>query len=150
MTAKLILGPRPGKKSKDKIKAQGVTDILTLLSAREQPETIAKIASSIGAEWHHFPIDGGHLDTLVSVDLSQLFLTFDEIERASETPTIYLHCSAGIHRTGFVIYAYLRYRGRTPEAALAELIELRPVTSEQVGEDRLALAEQMFQDWKQR
>ncbi|MCR9268498.1 MAG: hypothetical protein NXH72_00775 [Hyphomonadaceae bacterium] len=150
MAAKIILGPRPGKKSKDSIQAQGVTDILTLLSAREQADSIKLLAKSIGAAWHHFPVDGGHLETLAGVDLSQLFLAFDEIERASEAPVIYLHCSAGIHRTGFVIYAYLRYRGRTPDAALAELIKLRPVTSEQVGEDRIALAEQMFRDWKQR
>ena len=40
MSVSLILGPRPGKKSKDTIKAQGVTDILTLLSTREQAESV--------------------------------------------------------------------------------------------------------------
>ncbi|NQY96677.1 MAG: hypothetical protein HRT82_05910 [Henriciella sp.] len=148
MTANLILGPRPGKKSKDSIAAQGVTDLVTLLSPREQPDSVSKIARTIGAHWHHFPIDGGHMDTLAGVDLSQLFLLYDEIVRSREDAVIYLHCSAGIHRTGFVIYALLRYRGLTPEAATAEVAKLRPVTSEQVGEDRLALAEEMFQAWQ--
>jgi len=148
MSVTLILGPRPGKKSKDTIKAQGVTDMVTLLSAREQPESVSRIARSIGAEWHHFPIEGGHMDTLAGVDLSRLFLLYDEIVRARADAVIYLHCSAGIHRTGFVIYALLRYRGLSPEAAVAEVAGLRPVTSDQVGEDRLALAEEMFRAWQ--
>lgn len=148
MTPQLILGPRPGKKSKDAIQAQGVTHVLTLLSPREQPDSVSKIARGIGAEWHHFPIDGGHMDTLAKVDLSRLFLLYDEIVRARQDAVIYLHCSAGIHRTGFIIYALLRYRGLSPEAARVEVANLRPVTSEQVGEDRLALAEEMFAVWQ--
>lgn len=148
MTARFILGPRPGKKSKDAIQAQGVTHLLTLLSPREQPESVKRIARAIGAAWHHFPIDGGHIETLDKVDLSALFLLHDEIARADEGAVIYLHCSAGIHRTGFVVYLLLRYRGLSADAASAEVAALRPVTSEQVGDDRLALAERMFQNWQ--
>ncbi len=147
---RLILGPRPGKKSKDSIAAQGVTDVLTLLSPREQPESVRRIAGAIGAAWHHFPIDGGHMDTLAEIDVSQLFLLHDEIFRTNADAIVYIHCSAGIHRTGFVIYALLRYRGLSPEDARTEVADLRPVTSEQVGDDRLALAETMFLDWKNR
>jgi len=148
MPARLILGPRPGKKSKDSIQAQGVTDIVSLLSAKEQPDTIRKIAASIGAAWHHFPMDGGHIDTLQQTNLAKLFLLYDEVVRAREAPILYLHCSAGIHRTGFIVYLLLRYRGTSPDAARAELAALRPVTSEQVGEDRLALAETLFEAWQ--
>ena len=150
MPAKLILGPRPGKKSKDHIQAQGVTDILTLLSPREQPESVRKLSSAIGASWHHFPIDGGHMDTLAGLDLSQLFLLHDEIVRSNADAIIYIHCSAGIHRTGFVAYALLRYRGLSPEQARTEVANLRPVTSDQVGDDRIALAETMFAAWQNR
>ncbi|MEL6829093.1 MAG: hypothetical protein AAFO63_03045 [Pseudomonadota bacterium] len=148
MAVKLILGPRPGKKSKDAIMAQGVTHVLTLLSPKEQPDSVSKIAQGIGAAWHHFPIDGGHMDTLAAVELSALFLLYDEIVRSTPDATIYLHCSAGIHRTGFVIYALLRYQGLTPEASKTEVARLRPVTSDQVGEDRLALAEKRFLVWQ--
>lgn len=150
MTAKLILGPRPGKKSKDAIAAQGVTDILTLLSAREQPDSVSKITRGIGASWHHFPIDGGHIDTLAEVDLSRLYLLYDDIIRSTPDAVIYLHCSAGIHRTGFIIYALLRYRGLSPDAAREAIMELRSVTFDQVGEDRLALAEDKFLAWQTR
>lgn len=148
MPAQLILGPRPGKKSKDSIQTQGVTDIVTLLSEREQPDTIRKIATTIGADWHHFPIDGGHIDTLQQTDLTKLFRLYDGIIGARQHPIIYLHCSAGIHRTGFIVFLLLRYRGAAPDAARTEVAALRPVTSEQVGDDRLALAEALFEDWR--
>jgi len=144
----LILGPRPGKKSKDKIRALGVTDVLTLLSPREQPETIKRIAQSIGADWHHFVLDGGHLATRAEVDLSRLFLLWDEIGRAEGSRTVYLHCSAGLHRTGYVAYLLSRRSGRTEEEAMAHLRDLREVTAEQVGEARIALAEEVFRAWQ--
>ena len=148
MTPTLILGPRPGKKSKDNIKALGVTDIVSLLSVREQASSIERIAKAIGATWHHFPVDGGHLDTLQNVSVAQLFLLYDTIARASDAPVLYLHCSAGIHRTGFATYLLLRYRGLSPDQALVELKTLRAVTREQVGEDRIALAESKFEAWQ--
>lgn len=148
MSVKIILGPRPGKKSKDSIQAQGVTDILTLLSAREQPGSIEKLARSIGADWHHFPVDGGHLETLAKLDVAQLFLTHDNIVRSRDAPIIYLHCSAGIHRTGFVMYLLLRYDGHDPGQAVSDLAEMRSVTRDQVGDDRIALAEEKFLAWQ--
>lgn len=122
--------------------------MLTLLSQREQPDSVKKIAASIGATWHHFILDGGHIETLKGVELSRLFLLHDEIARAQENAVIYLHCSAGLHRTGFIIYALLRYRGVPAAEALKEIERLRPVTAEQVGEDRIALAEDMFRSWQ--
>lgn len=148
MTATLILGPRPGKKSKDQIKALGVTHMISLLGIREQASSIEKIAKAIGASWHHFPVNGGHLDILESLNVAQLFLLYDTISREPGAPIIYLHCSAGIHRTGFVAYLLLRYRGLSPEQARAELGNLRAVTLEQVGDDRIALAEEKFIAWQ--
>lgn len=148
MPVELILGPRPGKKSKESIKAQGVTDIVSLLSPREQPDSIKRIASATGAEWHHFPIDGGHIETLEQVQLSQLFLLHDDIARSGDARVLYLHCSAGLHRTGYAAYLLLRYRSLGPEEAVEELRRLRPVTAEQVGADRIALAETRFQTWQ--
>ncbi|MEO0550093.1 MAG: tyrosine-protein phosphatase [Pseudomonadota bacterium] len=146
MALQIILGPRPGKKSKDAIQKQGVTDIVTLLSDKEQPASIQKLARNIEANWHHFPIAGGHLDTLATVDLTKLFALFEHIE-ATRCPVVYLHCSAGLHRTGFVTHLILRNRGLSWDTALARLQELRPVTAEQVGEERLALAEAQFLNW---
>ena len=148
MSPQIILGPRPGKKSTDAIQARGVTNIVTLLSMREQPDAIQKIAATLSAHWHHFIVDGGHLDSLRSLDIATLFSLYDSIAEDNPAAVIYLHCSAGIHRTGFVTYLLLRHRGLNAEEAETELARLRPVTADQVGSDRLALAEEMFEIWQ--
>lgn len=51
---------------------------------------------------------------------------------------VVVHCSAGIHRTGMFGYALLRMVGLSADEARAKLRELREVTGEGVGKDRLA------------
>lgn len=63
----------------------------------------------------------------------------EAIEKAS-VPRIYLHCSAGIHRTGFFACLLLRLQPVDVSDIPAALAALRPVTAEQVGHDRVALA----------
>lgn len=49
------------------------------------------------------------------------------IKLLKEGERIYLHCSAGIHRTGTVSYFILRESGYTHERALELIIHERPV-----------------------
>ncbi|NNC15830.1 hypothetical protein HJC22_08825 [Corallococcus exiguus] len=58
-----------------------------------------------------------------------------------------IHCSAGIHRTGMFGYALLRQLGLSADAARARLAELRQVTAEGVGPDRLAWGDAMVEPW---
>jgi protein tyrosine/serine phosphatase len=50
---------------------------------------------------------------------------------------IYLHCSAGIHRTGMIAAALLFHLGHDDEQTRAILAALRPLTASDVGEARL-------------
>ena len=140
----LHVGPRPGKKSRAMLEALKPSHILTLLAVREQVRPIEKIAGDIGAEWRHFPIDGGKLDALERVSLRELFDLISNIETTSERARIYLHCSAGIHRTGFIAYILLRRDGLTRDEALSALKTEREVTFEQVGMERIDFAEEIF------
>ena len=141
---KLIIGPRPGKKSLDQIKQHGVTHLVTLLAEREDAAASGRIAGKIGAVWVHIPIDGGHLDKLAEFDLVGAFKALSEAGALEDDAVVYLHCSAGIHRTGFVTYSLLRWRGASPEMARAQLADIRQVTFDQVGEDRLAMADALL------
>ncbi|MEM6666615.1 MAG: tyrosine-protein phosphatase [Pseudomonadota bacterium] len=141
---RLILGPRPGKKSIDNIRSQGATHLVTLLSDREDAAASGRIAGKIGADWIHLPMDGGHMDKLALFDLDNAFRALTHAGALNKDATVYLHCSAGIHRTGFFAYALLRWRGASPDAARAQLAEIRQVTFDQVGEDRLALADKLL------
>ncbi|MFY0532182.1 protein-tyrosine phosphatase family protein [Nannocystis pusilla] len=55
---------------------------------------------------------------------------------------IYVHCSAGLHRTGMVTHAFLRFLGHSRAEALARMAELREATAEAATEPRLAWGEQ--------
>lgn len=141
---KLIIGPRPGKKSLEQIKQQGVTHLVTLLAEHEDAAASGRITGKIGAAWVHIPIDGGHLDKLAEFNLAGAFKALSEAGALEDNAVVYLHCSAGIHRTGFVAYALLRSRGASPDEARKQLADIRQVTLDQVGEDRLALADELL------
>lgn len=142
---RFFLGPRPGKKSIRALSSQGITHCCTLLSEREDVQPIRKICQKLECHWTWLPIDGGRLEVLRQVDLAGHVRTLlHEIEDEPE-PRIYFHCSAGIHRTGFFVYVLLRLRGLSRNQAITELGNLRAVTAEQVGQDRLDLADELLQ-----
>lgn len=143
-SATLILGPRPGKKSFNRLASLELTHCCTLLSDREGAPAIEPIAKRLGCAWVWLPIEGGGLDTLRATDMAGHVRTLDRALEGTEAPRVYLHCSAGIHRTGFFAYLLLRLGGLDPNAALMALTDLRPVTAEQVGEDRIELAESLL------
>ena len=55
---------------------------------------------------------------------------------------IYIHCSAGLHRTGMVTHAFLRWLGHSRAEALALMRELREATADAATEPRLAWGDQ--------
>lgn len=140
----LILGPRPGKRSFDRLSKLELTHCCTLLSEREQASAIEKISQRLGCQWVWLPIDGGNLETLQATDLPARLNTLAAAIADTETPRVYLHCSAGIHRTGFFAYLVLRMGGRSPADALTALNQLREVTAADVGESRIELAETLL------
>ena len=48
-----------------------------------------------------------------------------------------MHCSPGIHRTGMIVYALLRYLQISKEEALQKLKLMRDITFQEVKESRL-------------
>ncbi len=146
-----FLGPRPGKKSLQRLQDLKLTHCCTLLSEREDASLIAKFCKKLVTDgqvcnWVWLPIEGGNLDVLRQTDISSLILSLVDAIKDTETPRLYFHCSAGIHRTGFFVYILLRLQGRSSEEALIKLAELRQVTADQVGSERLELADQIVSE----
>ncbi len=139
----LFLGPRPGKKTLNALKDLSLTHCCTLLSEREGAPAISSICGKIGCEWIWLPLEGGRVDVLREADLAGLVQILLDAIAATPQPRIYFHCSAGIHRTGFFAYVLLRLRGLERNVALGELAALRAVTAEQVGDERIDLADEM-------
>lgn len=141
----IVLGPRPGKKSFARLDEMNLTHCCTLLGEREDPNPIKKICKKLDCEWLWLPIEGGNQEALRTTDLAGHVRALDAVMKEVENPKIYLHCSAGIHRTGFFAYILLRVSGLDPDKALASLSDLRTVTSTQVGDERIALAETLLE-----
>ncbi|MCW9706548.1 protein-tyrosine phosphatase family protein [Fodinibius salsisoli] len=139
----LAIGHRPGSKLISDIRLQGGTHILTLLSESEGAKVIQKEALKKELEWLWLGMSSAEPPS--KDRMSEFTSLFDEmINILDNQGRIYLHCSAGIHRTGMISYAFLRYLGYAKEGAQTNLQRLRPTTHEGVGEKRMAWGELFY------
>ena len=136
----LAIGHKPGKKlSFNQLKSEGVTTVITLLNDNEGAANIAQQSVQAAIEWIGFPFSAAPQ----SNDPDEVLKLLSQLQqRLLNGGKIYVHCSAGIHRTGMIAYSLLRYLGCTADDAFKKLSILRPVTAAQVGTERLAWADQ--------
>jgi protein-tyrosine phosphatase len=134
---RLALTHRPKLKNLPALQALGVTHLVTLLAEREGARQIGDAAIAAGLAWIWIPLDGGDVPSEAkTAELRAVLGRLKDIVAAGGQ--IVVHCSAGIHRTGMFGYALLRQLGLAADEARGKLAELRSVTAEGVGDDRLA------------
>lgn len=127
------IGHKPGRKLREQLDAQGCTLVVSLLSQTESN-------ASESARRIRLPLAGA--EPPPPERNAEIVAVFERMLAAlGEGGRVYLHCSAGLHRTGMVANAFLRWQGYPAEQALALLAELRPLTAEQVGDERLRWGE---------
>lgn len=131
----MAIGHRPKKKSLPGFPAAGVTSLLTLLSESEGAKEIGEQCQRHGIVWHWLPFVSG--DPPPSKRNKEIAETFERLKNELDTGgQIFVHCSAGIHRTGMITLAILRYLELSKLEADRLLNELRPHTAENVGSQR--------------
>lgn len=134
---RIAIGHRPGTKLIADIRLQGGSHVFTLLSQTEGARAIEKHAKKEKLCWLWFPMNSASPPG--EDRIPELRSIFADMSAALENgASVYIHCSAGIHRTGMVTYGFLRYIGLPPEEARKRLKDLRDATSENVGENRLS------------
>ncbi|RYZ14642.1 MAG: hypothetical protein EOO70_07495 [Myxococcaceae bacterium] len=133
----ISLTHRPKLKDFSTLHAEGVTHVVTLLAETEGARQLGEAATRAGLGWIWVPFHGGAVPAPERTqDLRQVLRQLSAIVEGGGK--LVIHRSAGIHRTGMFGYALLRQLGLSAEAARARLAELRQVTAEGVGPDRLA------------
>lgn len=140
----LAIGHRPGGRLITDLKLQNATHILTLLSEHEGGKLISSQAKKAGMEWLWFPMESANPPAEDRYqELADLFRTMQDI--VNNGGRIYIHCSAGIHRTGMITYTFLRFCGLDAEAASKKLQALRPVTGDGVGDERMEWGNSVYE-----
>jgi protein-tyrosine phosphatase len=138
----LAIGHKPGGKiSFGGLKNEGTTAVLTLLHENEGAAAIGKQTETVNIAWIWFPFSASrpHEGEAITEVYNLYKQLSDLIINGSK---IYIHCSAGIHRTGMITYGFLRFLGKSRTEAFEMLKSLREVTADQVGADRLLWADQ--------
>ncbi|MGH1371236.1 MAG: protein-tyrosine phosphatase family protein [Cellvibrionaceae bacterium] len=139
----LAIGHRPKLKKISTLKEGGATHIWTLLSEREGALDIGKATKKSDLQWQWLPLANGKPPEDSALTLIET--SFAECKAAlEEGARIYLHCSAGIHRTGMMSYAFLRYLNFDETEALETVKKMRTLTREGVGSERLAWGDAHF------
>lgn len=133
----LSLGPRPGKRTFESLRT--ATDVVTLLTDEEGALPLKHRLEMMGLRWWHLPLAGGkpfggELDACVRALLTAL------AQRLAAGARIYIHCSAGIHRTGMIGAAFLFSLGFDEDEVVQALERMRSYTANGLGSERLAVA----------
>jgi hypothetical protein len=122
----------------------GINYILTLQHEKENIDQIKNEASENGIQWYNIPLQGGSPGYLMNKNTTKLIVnSLDEIYKniLSNELTIYIHCAAGIHRTGVILYCLLRMNGENIENSINIIKNIRMITGDKVGDFRIKGAE---------
>lgn len=145
LEGKLEIGHRPKLSRIAQFKSEGFTHVVTILSEKEGAKKITSLVRSVGLTPIWIDLGNAKLITERRI-LHDLKTIFADIQSALlSNGQVYLHCSAGIHRTGMITNALLLYCGFTESEALSLLDHLRPIIRKDVGLDRLAWGRQFLQ-----
>lgn len=124
---RFLAGEYPGGntagEARHKIKAfleAGITSFIDLTPADEM-FPYASLFKGAGIDYRRFPI----LDNGVPTNPPQMIEILDAVDAAMAAERkVYVHCQAGVGRTGMVVACWLQRHGRSPREALRELREL--------------------------
>ena len=146
--SKISCHGRPTSKDLKFIKlTYGVNCVLTLQHSNEKPEEIKKICEENNLKWLHVDLQGANLPYMQKPETQKLLINSIKILTQvlkNYSVNLFIHCAAGIHRTGTVVYSLLRYFGESPDSALKALEYIRSETRKEVGQKRIEYAENLI------
>ncbi len=137
--AKITIGHLIGKK----FNYNGYTHIVTLIGEREGASELGIKVTEQNIEWIWLPMENANIKSISPKKFLKYLETVKKITLIPKN-NIYIHCSAGIHRTGMITYGVYRLLGYSENESLNILHELRPVTEENVAIKRIKFVERVL------
>ncbi len=123
----LTLAPRPKYKHIPRL-AEEQDLVVVLLQEAEGAQDLIRRYREVGLDMLHVPFRVGLTREETEDVRDALRIVAKQLELGTR---VFVHCAAGIHRTGTFAYALLRkYDYMTREEALEEIRQLRAVTAE--------------------
>ena len=133
---RLALSHRPRVADFPFLYEMGCTHIVTLLKESEGAQRYGDLTEKAGMEWIWLPVPNGkYPEGEVHERLIQALPKLSQL--LDNGKSLLIHCSAGIHRTGTVAYALLRWRGLDKLQAMKIIIQVRKETGEGMLEKRM-------------
>jgi protein-tyrosine phosphatase len=132
----LAIGHRPGVRAIRRFPAAGITHVVTVLTETEGARTIESAVRTAGLEWIWLAL--GSTKNLPARGKREVRVALAEIAAAlAAGGRLYLHCSAGLHRTGMISAALLFHLGHDEERVRAMIAAMRALTASEMGQARL-------------
>jgi len=139
---RIALRGRPSPRALPGLRGAGCSHVVTLLSESEGALALGEAVRAAGLGWIWLPLRNGNppvgeARTRIEAEFPAMWALIDQ------GASLLIHCAAGIHRTGMVTYAALRWHGLGRDDALARLGELRAHTRAGVAEKHLSWGDQL-------
>lgn len=126
----IALGGRPGLGKIDELIENGTTLIVTLLKETEKNvRELGELIESKNIAWIWFPLSASKLQTGDNFRIQINTLFDDLIRHLNNKEKIFIHCAAGVHRTGSFTNALLLKCGFTESESKELIYKMRPVTA---------------------
>ncbi|MCG3772651.1 MAG: hypothetical protein JW384_03866 [Nitrosomonadaceae bacterium] len=110
-----MFGPRPSHAEIKHMGKHGVDTIVTLLSPAENAKSLAPTVEHAKMEWLWLPISFRHEDMHPFIMADKAVRLVQVIkQRLSNKKTVFIHCAAGIDRTGMIGAAVMISCGMEP------------------------------------
>ncbi len=125
----LSIGGRPGSGKIEMLKNTGITTVVTLLKKTEKNvDKLGELILKQEMTWIHFPLSASELplDDEFTKNINSLYDNI--INLLSKQEKIFIHCAAGIHRTGSFTNGLLQKCGFSKNEAKELIYKMRPVT----------------------